>query len=162
MFGVLSTSGLFDKGRQLWTYKALVDSGEADSEDDTATALEKVLERTHRLCRDRDRILGINVMVSAELMQYLRVLINRAIGVRQEEPDMRDHFKVLFTSAGDPVGWSDKIKDARFIWIHVLLSVRAALRCKKAGMDVEWLLVTKAVFTSPGNPCAQAFCWRLS
>jgi len=42
----------------------------------------------------------------------------------------------MYTSAGDPLGWEDKIKGAGFTWIHIVPSVRAALRCKKAGVDV--------------------------
>ena len=49
---------------------------------------------------------------------------------------MKNHFKVIFTSAGDPIPWHDKIKDAGFIWMHVIPSVKGALRCKKAGVDV--------------------------
>jgi enoyl-[acyl-carrier protein] reductase II len=49
---------------------------------------------------------------------------------------MENHFKVIFTSAGDPVGWRDRIKDAGFTWMHVVPSVKGAVRCKKAGVDV--------------------------
>ena len=49
---------------------------------------------------------------------------------------MKKYFKVMYTSAGDPLGWEDKIKGAGFTWIHIIPSVRAALRCKKAGVDV--------------------------
>jgi NAD(P)H-dependent flavin oxidoreductase YrpB (nitropropane dioxygenase family) len=136
VLGLLSTSGLFEKERQPWIYKAFVETGEAKFEDDMATALEKVLKRTNRLVKDKGGVFGINVMVSAELIQYSRVLIDTAIRVRQENHDMKDHFKVIFTSAGDPVGWAEKIKGTGFTWIHVVPSVRAALRCKKAGVDV--------------------------
>ena len=54
----------------------------------------------------------------------------------EENPDVKKHFKVIFTSAGDPLGWHDKIKGAGFTWIHVVPSVKGALRCKKAGVDV--------------------------
>jgi len=136
VLGLLSTSGLFEKERQPWIYKAFVETGEANFEDDMGTALEKVLRRTNRLVKDKGGVFGINVMVSAELIQYSRVLIDAAIRVREENPDMKKHFKVIFTSAGDPVGWAEKIKGAGFTWIHVVPSVRAALRCKKAGVDV--------------------------
>lgn len=136
VLGLLSTSGLFEKVRQPWIYKAFVETGEADFEDDMAVVMEKVLRRTNRLVRDKGGVFGVNVMVSAEVVQYSRILIDTAVRVRQEHPDMMDHFKVIFTSAGDPVGWADKIKGAGFIWMHVVPSVRAALRCKKAGVDV--------------------------
>jgi NAD(P)H-dependent flavin oxidoreductase YrpB (nitropropane dioxygenase family) len=132
VLGLLSTSGLFNKQDQPWVYNAFVDSGEADRDDDMATALAKVLKRTYRLTRDKGGVFGINVMVSAELVQYSHIMIDTAIRVREENPDM----KKIFTSAGDPVGWKDKIKNAGFTWMHVVPSVKGALRCKKAGVDV--------------------------
>ena len=136
VLGLLSTSGLFNKHDQPWIYKAFVESGEADMNDDMATALEKVLKRTYRLGKEKGGIFGINVMVSAEITSYSNIMIDTAIKVREDNPDMKNHFKVIFTSAGDPVGWKDKIKNAGFTWIHVVPSVKGALRCKKAGVDV--------------------------
>ena len=136
VLGLLSTSGLFNKEDQPWVYNAFVDSGEANRDDDMATALEKVLKRTYRLVKNNGGIFGINVMVSAELKQHSLVMIDTAIKVREENPDMKNFFKVIFTSAGDPVGWKDKIKGAGFTWMHVVPSVKGALRCKKAGVDV--------------------------
>jgi NAD(P)H-dependent flavin oxidoreductase YrpB (nitropropane dioxygenase family) len=136
VLGLLSTSGLFNKEDQPWVYNAFVDSGEANRDDDMATALEKVLKRTYRLVKDKGGVFGINVMVSAELKQYSAIMIDTAIKVREENPDIKNHFKVIFTSAGDPVGWKDKIKGAGFTWMHVVPSVKGAIRCKKAGVDV--------------------------
>ena len=136
VLGLLSTSGLFSKADQPWIYNAFVDSGEANRDDDMATALGKVLKRTYRLTKDKGGVFGINVMVSAELVQYSHIMIDTAIRVREENPDMKKNFKVIFTSAGDPVGWKDKIKNAGFTWMHVVPSVKGALRCKKAGVDV--------------------------
>jgi NAD(P)H-dependent flavin oxidoreductase YrpB (nitropropane dioxygenase family) len=136
VLGLLSTSGLFNKDDQPWIYNAFVETAEANREDDMATALEKLLKRTYRLVKDKGGMFGINVMVSAELIQYSHIMIDTAIRVREENPDMKQHFKVIFTSAGDPVGWKDKIKGAGFTWMHVVPSVKGALRCKKAGVDV--------------------------
>jgi enoyl-[acyl-carrier protein] reductase II len=104
-------------------------------DDDMATVLEKVLKRTYRLVKDKGGIFGINVMVSAELQDKSKIIIDKAIQVREENPEMKDYFKVIFTSAGDPIPWQDKIKNAGFQWLHVVPSVKAALRCKKAGVD---------------------------
>jgi len=136
VLGLLSTSGLFNKDDQPWIYNAFVESGEAQKDDDMAIVLEKVLKRTYRLVKDKGGIFGINVMVSAEILPYSHIMIDTAIRVREENPDMKNHFKVIFTSAGDPVGWKDKIKNAGFTWMHVVPSVKGALRCKKAGVDV--------------------------
>lgn len=136
VLGLLSTSGVFDKDTQPWIYKAFVETAEANLDDDIATTIEKLLKRTYRLVKDKGGIFGINVMVSAEFLKYSHVIIDRAIKVREDNPDMKKHFKVIFTSAGDPVGLKDKIKGAGFIWMHVVPSVKGALRCKKAGVDV--------------------------
>jgi NAD(P)H-dependent flavin oxidoreductase YrpB (nitropropane dioxygenase family) len=136
VLGLLSTSGLFNKHDQPWIYKAFVESGEANEDDSMAVALEKVIKRTYRLVKDQGGIFGINVMVSTEIKEYSQIMIDTAIKVREENPDMKNHFKVIFTSAGDPVGWKDKIKGAGFTWIHVVPSVKGAQRCKKAGVDV--------------------------
>jgi NAD(P)H-dependent flavin oxidoreductase YrpB (nitropropane dioxygenase family) len=136
VLGLLSTSGLFNKNNQPWVYNAFVDSGEADRDDDMATALEKVLKRTYRLVKDKGGVFGPNVMVSAELKEQANIMIDTAIKVREENPEIKNHLKVMYTSAGDPMGWEEKIKGAGFTWIHVIPSVRAALRSKKAGVDV--------------------------
>ena len=47
---------------------------------------------------------------------------------------MKNHFKVIFTSAGDPVGWKDKIKGAGFTWMHVVPSVRAPCAARRRAL----------------------------
>ena len=136
VLGLLSTSGVFDKAFQPWIYKAFVGTAGADYDDDIPTVMEKLLKRTYNLVKDKGGIFGINVMVSAEVLRHSHTIIDTAIRVREENPDIKKHFKVIFTSAGDPLGWKDKIKGAGFTWMHVVPSVKAALRCKKAGVDV--------------------------
>ncbi|MBW2675907.1 MAG: nitronate monooxygenase [Deltaproteobacteria bacterium] len=63
-------------------------------------------------------------------------MIEAAIKVREENPEMNNTLKVIYTSAGDPMGWGDMIKGAGFTWVHIVPSVRAAQRAKKAGVDV--------------------------
>ena len=136
VLGLLSTSGLNSKDTQPWVYKAFVETGEANINDDKSKVIETVLKRTYKLVKDKGGIFGINVMVSQEMLQHANSMIDTSIRVCQDNPDIKKHFKVIFTSAGDPIGWNDKIKGAGFTWIHVVPSVRAALRCKKAGVDV--------------------------
>ena len=136
VLGLLSTSGVFNKESQPWIYRAFVGTAGADYDDDIPTVMEKLLKRTYNLVKDKGGIFGINVMVSAEVLKYSHVIIDTAIKVREENPDIKKHFKVIFTSAGDPLGWKDKIKGAGFSWMHVVPSVKGALRCKKAGVDV--------------------------
>ena len=135
VLGLLSTSGIFNKTDQPWIYNAFVETAEATMDDEMPEVLEKVLKRTYRLTKDKGGIFGINVMVSAELVEKSTILIDTAIRVVNENPEMRNHFKVIFTSAGDPLPWGDKIKNAGFTWLHVVPSVKGALRCAKAGVD---------------------------
>jgi len=136
VLGLLSTSGLFSKETQPWIYEAFIKTADSSMDDDMAAVLENLLKRTYRLTKDKGGVFGINVMVSAELRDKAMVMIDTAIKVREENPDIKKHFKVIFTSAGDPVGLKDKIKNAGFIWMHVVPSVKGAQRCKKAGVDV--------------------------
>ncbi len=136
VLGLLSTSGVFNKNDQPWVYNDFVRTGEADPDDDMATVVEKVLKRTYRLVKDKGGVFGPNVMVSKEVLNASHIIIDTAIKVREENPEMKKCFKVMYTSAGDPMGWEEKIKGAGFTWIHIVPSVRAALRCKKAGVDV--------------------------
>ena len=136
VLGLLSTSGLFNKKDKPVIYNAFCDTGEANRDDDMATVLEAVLKRTHRLVKDKKGVFGPNVMVSAELKEYSKIMIDTAIRVREKNPEMKNTLKVIYTSAGDPMGWGDMIKGAGFTWIHIVPSVRAALRAKKAGVDV--------------------------
>lgn len=136
VLGLLSTSGLTSRDIQPFVYEAWIKTAEANPDDDIPTAIDKVLKRTYRLVKDKGGVFGINVMVAAEMADEAKIIIDAAIRVREENPDMKNHFKVIFTSAGDPVGWKDKIKGAGFTWMHVVPSVKGALRCKKAGVDV--------------------------
>lgn len=135
VLGLLSTSGLIAKDQPL-LYEAFIKSAEASLDDDLPTAVEKVLKRTYRLTKNKGGVFGINVMVSAETAADAKIIVDKAIEVREKNPAMKDNFKVIFTSAGDPMGWHDKIKSAGFTWMHVVPSVKGALRCKKARVDV--------------------------
>lgn len=135
VLGLLSTSGLFTRDVQPLIYESFVKSGEASMEDDIPGVLETVLKRTYRLTKDQGGIFGINVMVSAEIMDRAKLVIDTTLKVVEENPEMKDNFKVIFTSAGDPMPWQEKIKSAGFTWLHVVPSVKGALRCKKAGVD---------------------------
>lgn len=135
VLGLLSTSGLFNKDLQPLLFQAFAQSGEASVDDPLEKILETVLKRTYRLTKDRGGIFGVNVMVSAEIMDNARLAIDTAIRVCEENPDMKRHFKVIFTSAGDPIPWKEKIKATDFTWLHVVPSVKGALRCQKAGVD---------------------------
>lgn len=136
VLGLLSTSGLGSDVSQPGIYKHFVETGGASIDDDKGTVLKKVLKQTSESTKASGGIFGINVMVSAESKDFADFIISTAIQAREEDPDMKERFRVIFTSAGDPTGWGDKIKDAGFKWLHIVPSVKTALRCKKAGVDL--------------------------
>ena len=104
-------------------------------DDSLEGILETVLKRTYRLTKDQGGIFGINVMCSAEIRDRAELVIGTAIKVVKENPEIQENFKVIFTSAGDPMPWGEKIKGNGFTWLHVVPSVKGAMRCQKAGVD---------------------------
>ncbi len=136
VLGLLSTSGLGSDVTQPGIYKHFVETGGASMDDDKKTILKKVLKQTSDGTKDTGGVFGINVMVSAEMKDFANMLIDTAIEAREEDPNLKERFKVVFTSAGDPMGWEEKIKGAGFKWLHIVPSVKGAMRCKKAGVDL--------------------------
>lgn len=136
VLGLFSTSGLTQKDLAPYIYQEWIRTAEAGPDDDITVALEKLLKKAYIATKDKGGVFGINVMVPAEMIMSAEFFIDTAIRVRRENPGMEKHFKVIFTSAGDPMPWRSRIKDAGFIWMHVVPSVKGAQRCKKAGVDV--------------------------
>jgi len=92
---------------------------------------------------------GVNIPLSEEFIptaaRLIRCVINRVKG----DSAVREKLKVIVTSAGDPLPWSvapgtKKLAESiavknevpEMVWVHVVPSVRAALRAVKAGADV--------------------------
>lgn len=135
VLGLISSSGIAVKDTLPGIYEYFVKTGGATIEDDNKTVLRKIFRQTLDATREKRGIFGVNVMVSAESMDYAKLIIDTAIEVREEDPEMKERFRVIVTSAGDPLLCTEKIKKAGFKWIHVMPSVKAALRCRKAGVD---------------------------
>ena len=107
----------------------------APEKGDPSEVLKKIIYQTREATKEKEGVFGINVVVSAEVIESARELIGSAIDARND-PDVRKGLKVIITSAGDPLPWADIIKSSGFKWFHVAPSVRAAKRCEKAGVDV--------------------------
>jgi NAD(P)H-dependent flavin oxidoreductase YrpB (nitropropane dioxygenase family) len=136
ILGLLSTSGITTKKEQPRIYEHFAETGGASPDDAPEVIFRKIFQQTYENTRDSGGVFGVNVMVSAPMVETARMIIDTAIRVREENPEMREHFKVIFTSAGDPMPWGDKIKNAGFRWLHVVPSVKGAMRCLKAGVDL--------------------------
>ena len=135
ILGLISSAGVVVKDTAPEIYRHFVETGGATLEDDTSTALKKIFREALEGTREKKGIFGINVMVSAELRKEATQIIDAAIEARDEDAEMKERFTAIFTTAGDPLPWTEKIKGAGFKWFHVAPSVRAALRCRKAGVD---------------------------
>lgn len=135
VLGLISSSGVNVGERHPEIYEYFIKTGGATLEDDKRTVLRKIFDQTLECTREKGGIFGVNVMVSAELRNEAKEIIDAAIEVREEDPEMKERFRVLVTSAGDPLPWTETVKRSGFKWLHVMPSVRAAMRCQKAGVD---------------------------
>ena len=136
VLGLISTSGLASRETQPEIYNYFCQTGEADPQGDPEAILRTILRRTLDKTRESQGVFGANVMVSAEMREIAVLIVRTVMQVREEDPEMKKRFKVLVTSAGDPLPWSEAVKKTDLVWMHVMPSVKAALRCKKAGVDV--------------------------
>lgn len=136
VLGLISSSGIASKDTQPEIYDYFCRTGGADPADDPETILRTIFQNTLEQTREKQGIFGINVMVAAEMKDIAQVIVKTMMKAREEDPEMKKRFKVLVTSAGDPLPWSEAVKKTDLIWMHVMPSVKAALRCKKAGVNV--------------------------
>lgn len=136
VLGLISSSGLTTQDEQPQIFDFFCRSGGADPSADNETILRTIFRNTLEATRESQGVFGVNVMVSAEMMDYAKIIIGTMIKVREEDPEMKKRFKVLVTSAGDPLPWTDAVKKTDLVWAHVMPSVQAAKRCKKAGVNV--------------------------
>lgn len=136
VLGLLSSSGLMYKDSLPEIYKYNCETVGADPDSDHETILKTIFQQVLDQTSHSNGIFGINVMVSAEVKDWAESIIDTVIKVREENSEMKKRFRVLVTSAGDPLPWTNVIKNTDLVWLHVMPSVRAALRCKKAGVDV--------------------------
>ena len=112
VLGLISSSGIATKDHQPGIYNYFVETGGASLEDDHKTVLKKIFRQTLEGTRAKKGIFGVNVMVSAEMKDWAELIINTMIEVREEDPEMKERFQVLVTSAGDPLPWTEKVKKA--------------------------------------------------
>lgn len=136
VLGLVSSSGIASKNTHPGIYKHFVETGGAAVEDDQKTVLKKIFRQTLEGTRAKHGIFGVNVLVSEEMKEWAELIVDTMIQARNEDAEMRERFRVLVTSAGDPLPWTAKVKSAGLIWMHVVPSVKGALRCQKAGVDV--------------------------
>ncbi len=138
VLGLMSTSGLHEMTQkdQYKIYEHWAHTAGADPKADKKEILMKAFQQAAEGTKESGGIFGINVMVSGMMIEHAELVIQAAIEAREQDPSLKERFKVVFTSAGDPVPWGKVLKDAGFTWLHVIPSVKGALRCQKAGVDL--------------------------
>ncbi len=145
--GLISTVGMgsFEMpGIGQFRYSAIF--GEGTPEELLTRSINHVMALIQGAPRAR---FGVNIPVSEEFIPTSARLIRCVMNRVKSDPSVKERLKVIVTSAGDPLPWSKDlgvkklpdpiaIKDELpgMVWAHVVPSVRAALRCVKAGVDV--------------------------
>lgn len=107
--------------------------------DEESTPYEQFKRAFHRLAdatREAKGIFGLNLMLASEMANWTGQAIKGAKEVRDEDPDIRDRFRVIVTSAGNPLTWADAIKSIGIKWFHVVPSVKHAKKAEEAGVDL--------------------------
>ena len=91
---------------------------------------------------------GVNIPVSEEFIPTASRLIRCVIDRVKRDAEAKEKLRVIVTSAGDPLRWSKgfgppssesiplKEELPEIVWVHVVPSVRAALRSVRAEVDV--------------------------
>ena len=130
--GLLSTSG-FRYGSMAPQLLETLTGGEIGT---TYEMMKLVLHRIKEGTKESKGVFGVNCLVSSEVLTQAREIIQAVIDVRNEDPELRERLKVIVTSAGDPLPWTETIKPSGVKWFHVIPSVRHAMRCERAGVDV--------------------------
>jgi len=138
VLGLMSTSGLHESTRtdQYKIYEHWAQTAGADPKADKKEILMAAFQQASKETEKSGGVFGINVMVSGPMMEHAQLCVETAIEAREKDPGLKERFKVVFTSAGDPVPWGEPLKKAGFTWLHVVPSVKGALRCQKAGVDL--------------------------
>lgn len=134
--GIMSTAGVLSRETKPSIYQDFIDHAHAEYDDEPAVIFKKMYTRVFEETKESGGIFGINVMVSAEVLDNAKTAIGTMLELREQNPEMKERFKVLITSAGDPLPWTELVKKHELVWMHVFPSVKAAKRCKKAGVQV--------------------------
>ena len=137
--GVISHTGtfLYLKERDPDFYKQvhdfapkLVESTLAMEEDMGVNTLEEL----RKVSKLTDKPFGVNVRVARE-QPDAPYLIDAIIEETEKDPKLAKNLKVVVTSAGSPNLYTQRLKEAGFVIVHVVPSVYHAQKSEKAGVD---------------------------
>lgn len=92
------------------------------------------LEELRKVSKLTNEPFGVNVRVARE-QPDAGYLIDSIIEEKDKDPKLAKNLKVVITSAGSPNLYTQKLKDAGLIVVHVVPSVYHAQKSEKAGVD---------------------------
>ena len=70
-----------------------------------------------------DKPFGVNVpLMYPDIEQHMQIIMEEGV-------------KIVFTSAGNPKAWTATLKEAGITVVHVISSVKFAIKCQEAGVD---------------------------
>ena len=134
--GLCSTFATTSRETNPIVFEDFCKQAHAETTDDDVTIFKKMFTRVFEETKESDGIFGANVMVSAEVKANAMKVMHAIKELREADPEMKRRFRVLVTTAGDPMPWANFVKEQGMIWMHVFPGVRTAARCKKAGVQV--------------------------
>jgi enoyl-[acyl-carrier protein] reductase II len=117
--GLISSSALESKDVSPDGYNQFRKTFEPGLEvESAAETLKNIFRHTLKKTQKSKGIFGLNVLVSAEILQGAGQMIQATIEVREEDPEMKERLKVIVTSAGNPSRWTDIIKPSGVKWFR--------------------------------------------
>ena len=142
ILGIISTSGVVIEAAGVGLLGEPVDSGGGKKTPYELTR--PLIERVKEATREANGIFGINCMVSAEMVQGAAEIIKAALDAREEDADVKERLRVIITSAGDRLPWTEVIKPSGLKW-HEHLSDFSAIVLDEIGTvgerlceEVQW------------------------
>ena len=137
--GVISHTGtfLYLKERDPDFYEQIHDF--APKLVESTLAMEKdmgvnTLEELRKVSKFTGKPFGVNVRVARE-QPDAHYLIDAILEEREKNPPLAKNLKVVVTSAGSPNLYTQRLKDAGLMVVHVVPSVYHAQKSEKAGVD---------------------------
>jgi len=84
---------------------------------------EILLEHIQKCKKATDKPFGVNVpMLYPNIEEIIKIIVDQGV-------------KIVFTSAGNPKTWTSFLKEKGIIVVHVVSSVKFALKAQEAGVD---------------------------
>lgn len=80
-------------------------------------------EHIQKCKKATDKPFGINLpLLYPDIDKHIDIIIEEGV-------------KIVFTSAGNPMTWTSKLKEHGITVVHVIANVKFALKCEEAGVD---------------------------